>query len=377
MILMVLLIHEFYTTNNTTERMELQNNGQLVLKASVQAVLKLEAQTTNNSAYIQFTRSSGTGNCFIGLDGAGISGDAVYYYPSLALGNRVNGEPIRFLVTINNVLREPFHIRGSALGFYIASGLSWQDDGARERMKWFDNNSNAYRRYGANPHAFHNAGNTLIASLNNDGYFLSAGGNNSDTRIKKEILDIDDDSALQMILAIEPKTYKYIDENRGKSRVYGFIAQQIRSVIPEATELQTDFIPNIMKTAICDENKVYLDLTGYDDIPLNDDKRRVNIILGDGRGENYKIIEVNENYFVVDKSIYYETTDNGKTIQHPLTEVFVSGWEVNNFHKLKKDYIFTLNVCATQELHRRMEAQDARIKELETKVERLLNNVSL
>ena len=68
-------------------------------------------------------------------------------------------------------------------------------------------------------------------------------------------------------------------------------------------------------------------------------------IIGDGRGENYKIIEVNTNYFVVDKEIFYETFEDGKTIQHPLNEVFVSGWEVNNFHKLKKDYIFTLNVC--------------------------------
>jgi hypothetical protein len=160
-------VHRFYTTNNTTERMELQNNGQLVLKSasSAQNVLRLEAQTTNNSCYIQFTRSSGTGNCFIGLDGAGITGDAVYYYDSLALGNRVNGEPIRFYVTIDNVLKEPFHIRGAALGFYIASGLSWQDDAGRERMRWFDNNSNSYRGYGANPHAFHNAGNTLIAPL--------------------------------------------------------------------------------------------------------------------------------------------------------------------------------------------------------------------
>jgi hypothetical protein len=372
--------HIFYTwtnSTNTIERMRLDTNGQLILKATTQNVLRLEAQTTNNSCYIQFTRSSGAGNCFIGLDGAGLTGDAVYYYSSLSLGNRVNGEPIRFYTTINNVFTEPFHIRGAALGFYIASGLSWQDDAGRERMKWFGNNQNSYRGYGDNPHAFHNAGNTLIAYLSNAGYFWSAGGNNSDTRIKKEILDIDDDSALQMILAIEPKTYKYIDEKRGTSRVYGFIAQQIRSVIPEATELQTDFIPNIMKTAVCDKNKVYLDLTGYDDIPLNDDKRRVNIILGDGRGENYKIIEVNTDYFVVDKEIYYETFEDGKTIQHPLTEVFVSGWEVNNFHKLKKDYIFTLNVCATQELHRRIISQEERIKELETKMTQILNYISI
>ena len=65
---------------------------------------------------------------------------------------------------------------------------------------------------------------------------------------------------------------------------------------------------------------------------------------------------------------------------------------------LDKTYIFTLNVCATQELHRRIEAhnviiksqderinsqgvhilsQNERINELETKVERLLNNMIL
>jgi hypothetical protein len=62
----------------------------------------------------------------------------------------------------------------------------------------------------------------------------------SDSRIKEDIQDINDDSALQMILVIEPKTYKYIDKTgtRGDNKVYGFIVQQIREVIPEATILQ-------------------------------------------------------------------------------------------------------------------------------------------
>ena len=42
---------------------------------------------------------------------------------------------------------------------------------------------------------------------------------------------------------------------------------------------------------------------------------------------------------------------------------------------LDKSYIYTLNVCATQELHRRIESQDKRIKELETKLEKLINYV--
>jgi hypothetical protein len=58
-------------------------------------------------------------------------------------------------------------------------------------------------------------------------------------------------------------------------------------------------------------------------------------------------------------------------------KIFVSGTEVNDFHTISKEYIFTLNVCATQELHRRIEAQNVIIKELQEKVERLLNNISL
>jgi hypothetical protein len=64
----------------------------------------------------------------------------------------------------------------------------------------------------------------------------------------------------------------------------------------------------------------------------------------------------------------FEYTDN---------KIFVSGTEVDDFHTISKEYVFTLNVCATQELHRRMEAQDARIKELETKMSQILNYISL
>ncbi len=64
-------------------------------------------------------------------------------------------------------------------------------------------------------------------------------------------------------------------------------------------------------------------------------------------------------------------------------DCFVFGYCIDDLHGLDKSYIYTLNVCATQELHRRMEtqniiikSQDERIKELEEKVERLLNYIS-
>jgi hypothetical protein len=72
-----------------------------------------------------------------------------------------------------------------------------------------------------------------------------------------------------------------------------------------------------------------------------------------------------------------ELTFKIKELETPCTDnkIFVSGTEIDDFHTLDKSYIFTLNVCATQELHRRMEAQEKRIKELEEKIEKLINYI--
>jgi len=104
-----------------------------------------------------------------------------------------------------------------------------------------------------------NIGSNLSIYNNDDEYSLKLqkdlwvdGANiiwTSDERVKKDIHDIDDDIALQKILSIEPKTYKYIDDvNNAKKqdqKIYGFISQQIEEVFPEATSKTSRFIPNI------------------------------------------------------------------------------------------------------------------------------------
>ena len=104
-----------------------------------------------------------------------------------------------------------------------------------------------------------NIGSNLSIYNNDDEYSLKLqkdlwvdGANiiwTSDERVKKDIQDIDDDSALQKILSIEPKTYKYIDDvnnaKKNDQKIYGFISQQIEEVFPEATSKTSRFIPNI------------------------------------------------------------------------------------------------------------------------------------
>jgi hypothetical protein len=182
----------------------------------------------------------------------------------------------------------------------------------------------------------------------------------SDSRIKEDIQDINDDSALQMILAIEPKTYKYIDKiERGGGITYGFIAQQIREVIPEAVSIQTSYIPNIMLLADYNDNIITLPLLPNYIIKQND------TIKCYDKNNTCIIVECNE---VID-----ELKFKIKNIDYKDNKIFVYGTEVDNFHTLNKSYIFTLNVCATQELYRIIKLQEERIKELEKNMAILLN----
>ena len=216
---------------------------------------------------------------------------------------------------------------------------------------------------------FNNTSGVAIATILNNGNLRVAGSliTDSDIRIKKDVENIDSGSALQMILAIEPKTYRYIDDERRRGCnsssecVYGFIAQQIKEVIPDATLIQKEFLPNIMKWVTREKNRVYLDLTGYGDLLLTEGayNRKINIRFKNGGGYNFDILEVNKEYFVID------------TADKHIEEVFVYGYEVNDFHKLTKDYIYTLNVSATQELNRRVETQNHIIKTLEDRIKEL------
>ena len=72
----------------------------------------------------------------------------------------------------------------------------------------------------------------------------------SDRRIKTNIVDIDDASALETLLLLKPKTYTYKDTiGRGEDPVYGFIAQEVQETLPYSTIVKNDFIPNIYEVS--------------------------------------------------------------------------------------------------------------------------------
>jgi hypothetical protein len=173
----------------------------------------------------------------------------------------------------------------------------------------------------------------------------------SDVRIKTNIQDINDDLALQKILQIQPKTYEYIDKvERGNDTVYGFIAQQIKEVIPEAIKLQKGIIPNIYKVCKC-VNDIITISGGIENLKVNDE---IDVVIKNNETKRFNIIEVNEDSIKINETINDD-------------ECFVIGSHIEDFHALDKTYIYTLNVCATQELYKIIQDLQNRISILENK----------
>jgi hypothetical protein len=174
----------------------------------------------------------------------------------------------------------------------------------------------------------------------------------SDNRIKTDVQDVSDDSALKSLMNIQPKTYNYIDQQRSSNVVYGFIAQQIKEVIPEAVTQQTDVVPNIYSYADCHKNII----TFGNDINVE------NIGIND-KIDVYDMQNQLDTYSIIDR----DTGTNSISLNKNITseQVFVYGTRVDDFNTLNKSYIYTINVCATQNLSQKITQLQSKLGALE------------
>jgi hypothetical protein len=229
--------------------------------------------------------------------------------------------------------RNKFFLAGNGCTFY-SGGMS---GGANARM-------HEYRR---------TYDDATLGWFENTGLLRSWGYSSlSDSRIKKNIRDIDDVQGLEKILLIQPKKYNYIEKEKNKHDVIGFIAQQIGEVIPEAITKTEGIPPNVYKNCLVNNKReIYyslpLDIVIDTDVIITDTE--------DGTGERYKIKEIYDDYFIIDKDIDRD-------------EVFVKGYSINDLHNLDKNYIYTLNVCATQELYKLIMEQREEINNLKNRL---------
>ena len=254
----------------------------------------------------------------------------------------------------------------------------------------------------------------------------------SDRRIKKDIREIDDESALEKFRLLKPSKYKYIEpllSGRTDKEVYGFIAQEVAEVLPEGVTIggsvkdgtNQGHIPNIMSMCSIESQNISSD--AYENLGTeqkgeyietgNTYTRYVVTITKtidpstfnvDGSTRSYKFVEqakktgafdknsdgkyhplvfysndlktictdvvrvIDDSSFVVDKKLDLNQYEDG--------ELLLYGQKPDDFYRLNKDSIFTLASAALQEVDRQQQADKVRIAELETQVASLLERVT-
>ena len=187
----------------------------------------------------------------------------------------------------------------------------------------------------------------------------------SDSRIKTDISLVNDDTALNQVNKLESYQYNYTDPLRKKEmKTIGFIAQEVKEVIPNAVSTLIQTIPDEMRI-IDNAEWVEFDNKWYMTIPDLD--------LSDNHTGRCRFYVKNES-MTNELKLELEVQENKKTfiLNNKWDNIFFYGKEINDFHTLDKNQIFALHHSAIQELDRKHErevkAKDEKIKSLETRM---------
>lgn len=194
----------------------------------------------------------------------------------------------------------------------------------------------------------------------------------SDSRIKKNVVDINDSSALDKIRSLKPKIYNYIDEKqKGTSNVYGFIAQEVANVLPYAVTVGEGDIPNILTNSnvsvTSDSNVLELRLdTTVEGLSLSNTS-------------NINITTDNDQYLTV--PVLSFSGSNVITIQNSdkftnVTGAYIHGEHIQDFNSLNKDAIWAVSTAALQEVDKQLKVEKKKVSTLETELAKLLARVT-
>lgn len=166
----------------------------------------------------------------------------------------------------------------------------------------------------------------------------------SDARIKLAIGRSDSAADLETLRGIEITDYTHKDAiGKGSGQQKKVIAQQVEKIFPQAVTKDCGVIPDIYQKAEIEDGWVKL----ATDLKVGE---RVKLI-GARTEEIHEVLEVRDDGF--------------RTAFQPAgNQVFVFGREVKDFRAVDYDAISMLNVSATQELAKKLEAKDAEIAAL-------------
>ncbi|NDB82431.1 MAG: tail fiber domain-containing protein, partial [Alphaproteobacteria bacterium] len=193
----------------------------------------------------------------------------------------------------------------------------------------------------------------------------------SDNRIKNNIVDATDLSCIYMLRDLKPKLFNFTDtKKKGMKPVWGFIAQEVKEVIPNAITYTKDYITNIYEPAELHDNIITLTNTTTTKL-VKSEQGYYKLKLFNTDEEEY-IVSIKE---IIDEKRFIVVFE--KPIETHNHVIFVYGQEVPDFHSLDKDMIFTLTTAAVKEIDTQHQASKQEIIELKNEIQILKEQIKL
>lgn len=199
----------------------------------------------------------------------------------------------------------------------------------------------------------------------------------SDIRVKRNIVPIQSDQAIDAIRSLQPKRYEYIDRNMSAfAQHIGFIAQEAKLCIPESVCTKREYVPNIYsmakltsQTSTSSERPGNALLTSVqhpitkliNEQLLQEQEPDATITTTTHnpslKGIKLKMFNKSRECFYVccvesidDYNVLVEPLDANTTAVLLSADYFVYGQEIEDYHYMNNDAVFSTLVSAFQAL---------------------------
>ena len=193
----------------------------------------------------------------------------------------------------------------------------------------------------------------------------------SDIRVKRNIVPLNAEQAIESIRGLQPKRYEYVDRNMSEfAQHIGFIAQEIKLCIPESVRTKREYIPNIYSMAkLTSSEKPGNALLTSVQHPIAKLIKDQLLLTSDTNtsinGIKLKMFNKSKECFYVccvesidDYNIMVEPMDAVTTAKILSADYFVYGQEIEDYHYMNNDAVFSTLVSAFQALDQKFKQQE-------------------
>lgn len=176
---------------------------------------------------------------------------------------------------------------------------------------------------------------------------------NSDERIKKNIAYLSSGKSLELVNALKPCAFEYVDVTKGTVPKYGYLAQEVETVLPNVVYTNPSYIPNFYEIVKIDEcrQKIYLESKTTESLAIGTKLQFYDI-------QNVAIVR--EVQSIIDERSFTVTD----AFPEGTETLFLYGQEVGDFRSIDTDQINVVLLSALQETSKKIADREKTIREL-------------